>query len=156
MEIKPIRTDQDYETALAEIERIFDALPGTQDGDRLDVLLTLVEAYEQRHFALPLPDPIEAIIYHMDRLGLTRKDLEPEIGSRARVSEILNRRRPLTIRMIRNLSARLGISPQALLQEYPLLDDQTLRYPARTGDEKPTYKVAERDARNELPNNHGG
>jgi HTH-type transcriptional regulator/antitoxin HigA len=151
MEIKPIHTDQDYETALAEIERIFDALPGTEAGDRLEVLLTLVEAYEQRHFSLPLPDPIEAIFYHLDRLGLTRKDLESSLGSRARVSEILNRRRPLTLRMIRNLSARLGISAQALLQEYPLAVDPPLRYPAPQGDEKPTYQVAERDARNELP-----
>lgn len=96
MEIKPIKTDADYEAALVEIERLFDAKPGMVESDRLEVLTTLVEAYEEKHHSIPLPDPIEAILYHMDNRGLSRRDLEPFIGSSARVSEILNRKRPLT------------------------------------------------------------
>ncbi len=125
MDIKPIRTEEDYQAALEEIETIFDAEPGTPDGDRLEVLVTLVEAYEEKHHKIPLPDPIEAIEYHMNRLGLTRKDLEPYIGSRARVSEILNRKRPLTLRMIRNLSEGLGIPTEILTQEYPVENEET-------------------------------
>lgn len=122
MEIKPILSEQDYQDTLKEIERIFDSLPGTPESERLEVLAILVEAYEDLHYPIPLPDPIGAIKFHMDRLGLNRKDLEPLIGSRARVSEVLNRKRPLTIRMIRNLSAKLGISPDVLIQEYPLVE----------------------------------
>ena len=118
MDIKPIRNDQEYETALAEIDRTFDALPGTEDGDRLDILITLVEAYEEKHYAIPLPDPIEAIHFHMERLGYSRKELEPFIGSRARVSEILNKKRPLTLSMIRKLHKGMGISMEVLAQEY--------------------------------------
>lgn len=120
MDIRPIRSEQDYEQALQEIEAIFEAAPGTPAGDRLEVLVTLVEAYEDKHYAIPLPDPVEAILYHMERLGLTRRDLEAYLGSRPRVSEILNRKRSLTLRMIRNLHAGLGISTEVLTQEYPL------------------------------------
>jgi HTH-type transcriptional regulator/antitoxin HigA len=120
MDIKPIHNDQDYGHALAEIDRIFDAKPGTSDADRLDILLTLVEAYEAEYYAIPLPDPIDAIQFHIERLGLTRKDLEPYIGSRARVSEILNRKRPLTLAMMRRLHQGLGISMEILAQEYPV------------------------------------
>ena len=118
MDIKPIRTKAEYRTALAEIERLFDAAPGTPDGDRLDVWATLVEAYEAQHEPIPLPDPIEAIRYHMESRGLSRVDLEPYIGSRARVAEVLNRKRPLSIDMIRKLSAGLGISADVLIQLY--------------------------------------
>ncbi len=120
MDIKPIRNEQDYEAALAEIDRIFDAQPGSEEADRLEILVTLVEAYEARLYAIPLPDPIEAIQYHMERLGLTRKDLEPFIGTRARISEILNRKRPLSLSMIRRLSKGLGISTEVLAQDYPV------------------------------------
>jgi HTH-type transcriptional regulator/antitoxin HigA len=129
MEIKPIHSDQDYKLALHEIEQNFNARPGMPQGDRLEVLVTLVEVYESHQFAILLPDPIEAILYHMERLGLARKDLEPMIGGRARISEVLNRKRPLTIRMIRNLSANLGISAETLLQEYPLAETKSFRYP---------------------------
>ena len=124
MEIKPILTEQDYTDALQAIDEIFDAQPGTPEGDRLEVLVTLVGAYEARHYSIPLPDPIAAIEYHMQRLKLSRKDLEPLIGSRSHVSEVLNRKRPLSIRMIRNLSAGLGISAEALIQEYPLVEPE--------------------------------
>jgi HTH-type transcriptional regulator/antitoxin HigA len=123
MDIKPIRNDQDYEAALQEIDRIFNAQPGTQEGEHLDLLLTLVEAYESKHYQIPLPDPIEAIQYHMERMGLSRKDLEPFIGTRARVSEILNKKRPLTLNMIRRLHKGLGISYEVLFQEYLLAED---------------------------------
>ena len=117
MEIKPIKTEADYEAALKEIEHLFDAEPGTPEGDRLDILTTLVEAYENEHYDIPAPDPVEAILYYMESRGLTRADLEPYIGSRARVSEILNRKRPLTLAMIQRLN-QLGIPAEALIQPY--------------------------------------
>ena len=120
MDIKPVKTEMDYQEALEEIDTLFDAQPGTPEADRLEILVTLVEAYEAEHYPLPLPDPIAAIEFHMERLGLKRRDLEPLIGSRARVSEILNKKRPLTGRMIRNLHDGLGISYDILMQRYPL------------------------------------
>jgi HTH-type transcriptional regulator/antitoxin HigA len=118
MEIRPIKTEKDYEEALAEIERLFDATPETPDGDRLEVLMTLVEVYEDEHYNIPDPDPVEAINYYMESRGLTRKDLEPYIGTRARVSEVLNRKRPLTLNMIRRLNSELGISADVLIAQY--------------------------------------
>lgn len=116
MDIRPIKTETDYEWALAEIEQLFDADLNTPEGDRLDVLVTLVEAYEDKHYSIPLPDPIEMIKYYMESRGLTRRDLEPYIGTRARVSEILNKKRPLTLNMIRKLHTGLGIPGDVLLQ----------------------------------------
>jgi HTH-type transcriptional regulator/antitoxin HigA len=121
MEIQPIKTEADYQAALAEVERLFDATPGTSEGDRLDILATLVEAYEEQHYSLPPPDPIEAIEYYMDSRGLSRRDLEPYLGSRARVAEVLNRRRPLSLDMIRRLHAGLGIPADILIQSYDLV-----------------------------------
>ena len=118
MDIRPIKTEADYQAALEEIERLFDAAPDTPEGDNLEILTTLVEAYEDKHYAIPLPDPIEAIRYHMESRGLSRRDLEPYVGSRGRVSEILNRRRPLSIEMIRRLHAGLGIPAEVLIQPY--------------------------------------
>ena len=118
--IRPIKTEADYQAALKAIENLFDATPNTPQGDQLEVLTTLVEAYEEQRYALPAPDPIEAVIYHMESRGLTRKDLEPYIGHRARVSEILNRKRPLTLRMIQRLHSKLGVPAEVLLIPYPL------------------------------------
>lgn len=118
MDIRPIRTESDYDATLSEIAILLDAQPGTSDGDRLDVLTTLVEAYEARHHPMPPPDPVEAILYHIESRGLTRRDLEPMIGSRARVSEVLNRRRPLTLTMIRRLCDGLGMSADVLIPSY--------------------------------------
>lgn len=118
MEIKPIKTEADYEAVLKEIECLFDAEPNTPEGDRLEVLTTLVEAYEEQHYGIPLPGPIEAILYHMESRGLSRKDLVPYIGSRARISEILNRKRPLSLEMMRRLQEGLGISADVLIQPY--------------------------------------
>jgi HTH-type transcriptional regulator / antitoxin HigA len=118
MNLKPIKTNADYEAALKEIERLFEAEPNTPDGDRLDVLVTLVEAYEEQFYPISLPDPIEAILYHMESRGLTRRDLEPQIGNRSRVSEVLNRKRPLTLRMIQRLHSELGIPAESLVKPY--------------------------------------
>ena len=120
MNIKPIKTSTDYEAALKEIERLLEAQPGTPQGDRLEVLTTLVEAYEDKHFAIPAPDPIEAIQYFMESRDLSRRDLEPYLGSRARVSEILNRKRPLSLEMIRELNRGLGIPAEVLIKPYRL------------------------------------
>ena len=123
MEIKPIKNEADYKAALEEIEQLFDAAPDTPEGDRLEVMTTLVEAYEDKHNNIPMPDPIEAILYHVESRGLSRRDLEPYIGSRARVSEVLNRRRPLTMEMIRNLRSGLGIPAEVLIQPYHTIKD---------------------------------
>ena len=120
MDIRPIRNDADYEAALAEIDKLFGAAPGTPEFDRLDVLATLVQAYEREHYPVAAPDPIEAIEYFIESRGLSRRDLEPYIGSRARVSEVLNRKRPLTLAMIRKLHAGLGIQADVLVQSYPV------------------------------------
>lgn len=117
MDIKPIKTEADYEAALKEVKSLFDAEPGTPEGDRLEILSTLVEAYEDEHYDIPAPDPVEAILYYMESRGLTRADLEPYIGSRARVSEILNRKRPLTLAMIQRLN-QLGIPAEVLIKPY--------------------------------------
>ncbi len=120
MDIRPIRAETDYQAALAEIEALFDAPLGTPEGDRLDILTTLVEVYEAQHTPIEAPDPIEMILYYLDSRGLSRRDLEPYIGSRARVSEIINRRRSLTLEMIRKLHQGLGIPAEVLIQPYPL------------------------------------
>jgi len=120
MDIKPIKTESDYKAALAEIERLMGAELNSLEGDKLDVLTTLVEAYEERHYPIDPPDPIEAIIHQMESQGITRKDLERYIGNRARVSEILNRKRSLSITMIRNLQEGLGISAEILIRLYSL------------------------------------
>lgn len=118
MDIRPIRTDADYRAALDEVERHWDAEPGMPDGDRVEVLATLIEAYEARHHPVPAPDPIGAILFMMEQKGLTRRELEPAIGSRGRVSEILNRKRPLTLAMVRALSVLLDLPVEVLVQEY--------------------------------------
>src|SRR6266516_4341417 len=118
MEIRPIRTKADYRAALKEVERLWDAAPGSPQGDRVDVLVTLIEAYEAKHHAIPAPDPIAAIELMMEQKGLSRRDLEPAIGSRGRVSEVLTRKRPLTLPMVRALSALLHIPTDVLVQPY--------------------------------------
>lgn len=114
--LKPIRTEADYNAALAEIQRLWGAKSGTPRGDRLDVLATLVDAYEDEHFPMGPPDPIEAIKFRMEQRGLTRKDLEGILGTRTRVAEVLNRRRGLSIDMIRRLHEKLGISADVLIR----------------------------------------
>ena len=115
-DIKPIRTEADHDAALAEVERLWGAKLGTPEGDRLDVLATLIDSYEQVHYPMDPPDPIEAIKFRMSQQKLTRKQLEPMIGTRTRVAEVLNRRRSLSIGMIRRLHSALGISAEVLIQ----------------------------------------
>jgi HTH-type transcriptional regulator / antitoxin HigA len=115
-ELKPIRTEADHDAALAEVERLWGAKSGTPEGDRLDVLATLIDAYEAAHHPMDPPDPIEAIRFRMEQQGLSRKDLEPLIGSRARVAEVMNRKRGLSIEMIRRLHVHLGISAEILIR----------------------------------------
>jgi HTH-type transcriptional regulator/antitoxin HigA len=115
-ELKPIRSTDDYEDALATLERLWGAPSGTPEGDRLDVLATLIDAYEAEHFPIDPPDPIEAIKFRMEQQGLTRKDLMPMIGTRTRVAEVLNRKRSLSIGMIRRLHQGLGIEAEILIR----------------------------------------
>lgn len=115
-DLKPIRTEADYEEALTEVERLWGAKIGTPEGDRLDILATLIDAYEATHYPLDPPDPIEAIKFRMEQQGLSRRDLEPIIGPRNRVADVLNRKRGLSIEMIRNLHQQLGISADVLIR----------------------------------------
>ena len=123
MEIQPIRTDDDYSVALREVSTFFDnePEPGSPEGDRFEVLLTLVEAYEIKHFPADLPDPVEAIKFRMEQAVLTPKDLTPMIGRLNRVYEVLNRKRPLTLNMIWKLHEKLGIPAESLIRPSRLL-----------------------------------
>src|ERR1700682_1873096 len=115
-EVKPIRTRRDYDAALKEVERLWGAKAKTRDGDRLDVLATLIDAYEAEQYPMDPPDPIEAIKFRMEQQGLTRRDLEELIGTRTRIAEVLNGKRGLSIGMIRRLHGRLGIWAEGLIR----------------------------------------
>ena len=116
MDIKPIKTDADYHAALKEVESLMMAELNTSEGEKLDILVTLIEAYERKQFPLDLPDPVEAIKFEMEQKGLTVKDLEPMIGKSNRVYEVLNRKRALTLRMIQKLHQELGIPAESLIK----------------------------------------
>jgi HTH-type transcriptional regulator/antitoxin HigA len=118
MTIKPIRTEADYEEALAQIAQLFNSSEGTEEYDRLDLLTTLVEAYEAKHYPIDAPDPITAIEYEAEKRGLSRKDLARYIGSSGRVSEVMSKRRKLSLAMMRRLHDELGISGDVLLKQY--------------------------------------
>jgi len=120
MELRLIKTKREYQAALKEVEALWDAPEGSKDADRLEVLVLLIEAYEAKHYPIPAPEPIDFLHHVMESRGLTRKDLEPYIGSRARVAEVLNRVRPLSLDMIRRLSAGLKIPSDVLIRRYPL------------------------------------
>ncbi len=120
MELKPIRTKTEYKAALHEIEGLMDAVAGTPEADKLEVLAMLVEQYEAKHYPIQAPDPIDFLNYAMEARGLTRKDLEPYIGSRGRVAEVLNRVRPLSLGMIRSLSEGLKLPADVLIMDYEL------------------------------------
>jgi len=117
MEIKPIRTKADYRSALKEIESLMTARAGSREGERLDVLVTLVEAHEAKHYRMDLPDPVEAIKFRMEQSGLAARDLVPMIGQLNRVYEVLNRKRPLTLKMIWRLHRGLGIPAESLIKQ---------------------------------------
>jgi HTH-type transcriptional regulator / antitoxin HigA len=118
MKIKPIHTEKDYKEAMSRLEDIFDANPGTKEGDELELLSILIEKYEDEHFPIEAPDPIEAIKFRMEQLGMEQKDLEGIIGSKGRVSEILNKKRKLTLKMIQSIIQNLHVPAEILLQEY--------------------------------------
>ncbi len=115
MTIKPIKTERDYQKALKQIEKLWDAKPNTAKGDRLEVLVTLVEAYEEKHYKIEPPDAIQAIKFRMEQLGLKQSDLAKYLGGRSRASEVLNRKRKLTVDMMRSLRKHLDIPPESLL-----------------------------------------
>lgn len=115
-EIKPIRTEGDYQQAMTLLQTLWGAETGTPESDRLDLLVTLIDIYESARHPIDLPDPVDAILFRMEQQGLTRRDLEPVLGSRGRVAEILNRKRPLSLEMIRRLNAELDIPAEVLIQ----------------------------------------
>jgi HTH-type transcriptional regulator/antitoxin HigA len=142
MEIKPIRTEADYHAALIEIEKLMESQPGTAEGDRMDVLVTLVEAYETRHFPIPEPDdPVEVLEYYMESRGLSRSDLISYMGSKERVSEFFNRKRGLSLGMIRRLHIGLGIPADLMMGK-------------SVG--KTVHKNAARSEANQMARVHGG
>jgi HTH-type transcriptional regulator / antitoxin HigA len=130
MNVKPLRSEEDYRAAVAEVEQLWDSKPGSKEFDTLDVLSLLIETYEREHDRIDPPDPIEAILFRMEQQGLTRKDLEPYIGSRARVSEVLAGHRPLSITMVRKLHEALGISAEVLIREPKLASTKSASRPA--------------------------
>ncbi len=118
MIIKPIRNEEDYQNALQRLDEIFDAKKGTEEGDELEILAILVDNYENEHFPIEMPDPIEAIKFRMEQMGMQQKDLTEVFGFKSRVSEILNRKRKLTLEMIRKLNTTLNIPTEVLIQDY--------------------------------------
>src|SRR5690606_17440469 len=119
-ELRPIKSETDYLKALERLEQIFDAPTGTQESEEADILGLMVDDYEKRHYPIEAPDPVEAIKIRMEELQLKQKDLVKEIGGKSRVSEVLNRKRKLTVEMIRNLTGKLNLSPDLLITDYPL------------------------------------
>jgi HTH-type transcriptional regulator / antitoxin HigA len=120
MDIKPIKSESDYQNALKRLESIFDAKIGTRESDEADILALMVDEYEKKHFPIEAPDPIEAIKIRMEEMQLKQIDLVDAIGGRSRVSEVLNRKRKLTVKMIRKLTTRLNLSPGLLIHDYQL------------------------------------
>lgn len=120
MEIKPIKTEKDYQVALAKMDELFDAPIGTKNSDYADILALLVDDYEKKHFPIEAPDPIEAIKIRMEELHLRQKDLASVIGGSNRVSEVLNKKRKLTVEMIRSLTSKLNLSANILIKDYQL------------------------------------
>jgi len=120
MDLRPIKSESDYQKALERLESIFDAPIGTSESDEADILGLMVDDFEKKHYPIDAPDPIEAIKIRMEELQLKQKDLVDEIGGKSRVSEILNRKRKLTVEMIRNLTGKLNLSPGLLITDYRL------------------------------------
>jgi len=120
MDIKPVKTKKDHANALKRIEQLMTAKANSPEGDELDILVTLVEAFEAKHYAVDAPDPIVAIQHRMEALGMQRKDLELLLGSKSRVSEILNRKRKLTMDMVRTLHVKMNLPAEALIQDYKI------------------------------------
>jgi len=150
MNVYPIRTETDHDAALIEVEGLWGSKAGTPDGDRLDVLLVLIDDYESRHHPIDPPDPVEAIKFRMEQMNLTRKDLEPLIGPRGRVAEVLNRRRPLSLAMIRSLHQELQIPLESLITNSALAANRR-KQRARPG----VTRLANRKPRASSPRRQG-
>ena len=120
MQIKSIKTEQDYQAALSQLETLWDAQEGTDEFDQLDVLATLIEAYERKHHQIEAPDPVQAILFRMEQEGLTPSDMTKYLGNKSKVSEVLNYKRALSITMIRKLATGLDIDPAILINNYQL------------------------------------
>ncbi|MEH6407071.1 MAG: helix-turn-helix domain-containing protein [Leeuwenhoekiella sp.] len=118
MKITPVKNENDYQNALNRLEEIFDAKMGTKQGDELEILSILIDKYENEHFPIEMPDPIEAIKFRMEQMGLKQKDLAEILGFTSRVSEVLNKKRKLTLEMVRNLNTKLHIPTDVLIQDY--------------------------------------
>lgn len=138
MQVHPIRTEEDHRRAIARIETLMSASPNTPEGDELDVLATLVDAYEAKHHVIDAPSPVAAIRFRMEQRQLSRKDLEPMIGSRARVSEILTGKRALTLDMVRRVRGGLGISADLLIAPLPVRRKSRARSPSQRATGKAT------------------
>jgi HTH-type transcriptional regulator / antitoxin HigA len=147
MRIRPIRTEADHDAAVVRIAALIGAKPDTAEGEELDILATLVDAYEAKHHAIDEPDPITAIQFRMEQQGLTRKDIEPLIGSRARVSEIMTGQRPLTLAMIRRVRNELGISADVLIGLQPKKRPTRASYPSELTARTPMYMRKQTAAR---------
>lgn len=122
MKIAPIRNKKDYQNALNRLESIFDSKKGTKEGDELEILSILIDRYENENFPIEMPDPIEAIKFRMEQMGMKQKDLAEVVGFKSRVSEILNKKRKLTLEMIRKLNATLHIPIEVLVQDYQIIN----------------------------------
>ena len=146
MQIHPIRTEADHELAVKRIEKLIGASPDSAEGDELDILATLVDAYEAKHHMIDAPDPVTAIQFRMEQQGLSRKDLEPLIGSRARVSEILTRKRSLTLSMVRRVKFGLGISADLLIETSPNRTGSAYRSPTARKAQPANSKIVNRKA----------
>lgn len=133
LKVRPIKSEEDYEAALGEIEKLWDAKPETPNGDMLDILSTLVEKYEEEHFPIEAPNPIEAIKFRMEQLGINKARLGEIIGGRNRATEILNKERRLTVSMIRSLNKELSIPAESLIQEYRLKKNKPVSRPKPPG-----------------------
>lgn len=133
MNVHPIRTEADYDAALSEVEKLWGSKVGTRDGDHLDVLLVLIDDYESKHHPIDPPDPVDAIKFRMEQMNLTRKDLEPLIGPRGRVAEVLNRRRPLSLAMIRSLHHKLRIPLESLIANGPPASNKRMQRTRQSG-----------------------
>ena len=147
MNVHPIRTEADYDTALSEVERLWGSKAGTPEGDRLDVLIVLVHDYESKHHPIDPPDPVDAIKFRMEQQNLTRKDLERVIGARGRVAEVLNRRRPLSLAMIRNLHHELHIPLESLIASSRLPANKNTRHTRQSGARSAKRKTRTASAR---------
>jgi HTH-type transcriptional regulator/antitoxin HigA len=146
MKIKPIKSEEDYDKALSRLEKIFDAPPDTPEGDEAEILSLLIEHYEDKHYFIEAPDPVEAIKVRMEEMGIKQKDLIGLIGGKSRVSEILNRKKKLTVEMIRILEKKLNLSASVLVKDYPLNPYESPIHLNIAAEERTEYKKTPKES----------